>query len=235
MRSTGFSISRTLLSTPVVALILLGCRGLPLLCQTQSVASTQTQPTMPATMRDPTHPEVQLRLDVDRDPIPSPDSEDNASVSTASPLASDQPRELQKRQDGTYTLHQDVDEVLLTCAAVDEKGRLVTDLNRGNFRIWEDGVLQTANSFLHQDQPVSLGILVDNSGSMHQQANGGQSGRLESFESVKPPGRDVCREFFRSSLPRSGLYLRHRRCESRALPFRFQRHHGLVRCGWRLG
>jgi VWFA-related protein len=103
---------------------------------------------------------------VDRDPIPSPDSEGNAPESTASPLASGQPGALQKRQDGTYTLHQDVDEVLLTCAVVDQKGRLVTDLNRGNFRIWEDGVLQATNSFLHQDQSVSLGILVDNSGSM---------------------------------------------------------------------
>jgi Ca-activated chloride channel family protein len=42
----------------------------------------------------------------------------------------------------------------------------VNDLSRGDFRVWEDGVAQTTTSFLHQDQPVSLGILVDNSGSM---------------------------------------------------------------------
>jgi VWFA-related protein len=63
-------------------------------------------------------------------------------------------------------MHQDVDEVLLTCAVVDDKGRLVTDLGRGDFRVFEDGVPQTTTSFLHQDQPVSLGIVVDNSGSM---------------------------------------------------------------------
>ena len=63
-------------------------------------------------------------------------------------------------------MHQDTDEVLLSCAAVDEKGRLVTDLSRGDCQIWEDGVPQMTTSFAHLDQPVSLGILVDNSGSM---------------------------------------------------------------------
>jgi len=63
-------------------------------------------------------------------------------------------------------MHKDVDEVLLTCAVVDEKGQPIQDLSRGDFRVWEDGVKQTTSSFLHQDQPVSLGILVDNSGSM---------------------------------------------------------------------
>jgi VWFA-related protein len=63
-------------------------------------------------------------------------------------------------------MHQDVDEVLLACAVVDEKGRIVSDLSSGDFRVWEDGVQQTTTSFLHQDQPISLGIVVDNSGSM---------------------------------------------------------------------
>lgn len=121
---------------------------------------------MPAAVRDLTHPEAQQRLDIDHDPIPSPDRDEIPASSTAVPLAPARPGEIQKRQDGVYTMHQDVDEVLLTCAVVDEKGRSVTDLGRGNFRVWEDGVQQTASSFLHQDQPVSLGILVDNSGSM---------------------------------------------------------------------
>jgi VWFA-related protein len=121
---------------------------------------------MPISIHDPTHPEVQPHLDFDHDPIPSPDAEESAPSSTASPLIPARPGEFQKRQDGVFTMHQDVDEVLLTCAVVDEKGRLITDLSRGDFHIWEDGVAQTTTSFLHQDQPVSLGILVDNSGSM---------------------------------------------------------------------
>jgi VWFA-related protein len=116
-------------------------------------------------MHDPTRPEIQQNLDVDRDPIPSPDPEGNAPVSVGSPLA-DRPGEVQKRQDGMYTMHTDVDEVLLSCAVVDERGQSVTDLSQSNFRIWEDNAPQTTKSFLHQDMPISLGILVDNSGSM---------------------------------------------------------------------
>jgi VWFA-related protein len=166
MRSTAFSISRTPKAAAALALILLGCSGSSLAGQIQSAATTRVQSTTPATLQDPTHPEVQPRLDVDRDPIPSPDAEDNTPASATSVLAPSRPGEIQKRQDGIYTMHQDVDEVLQTCAVVDEKGRPVDDLSRDSFRVWEDGVPQPTTSFLHQDQPVSLGILVDNSGSM---------------------------------------------------------------------
>jgi Ca-activated chloride channel homolog len=102
---------------------------------------------------------------MDRDPIPSPDVEEPPAITTTAP-STGKPGEIQKRQDGVYTMHQDVDEVLQTCAVVDDKGRTVSDLTRDDFRVWEDGVPQPISSFLHQDQPVSLGILVDNSGSM---------------------------------------------------------------------
>ena len=65
-----------------------------------------------------------------------------------------------------YVLHADVDEVLLNCTVIDDKGHTVTNLSEKDFRVWEDGVSQTINAFLHQDEPVSMGILVDNSGSM---------------------------------------------------------------------
>lgn len=164
MFSISFFNSRPLWTTGVAALLLLS--GSPLLCQLQSPPSSRAQYPLPGPIHDPTHPEIQPRLDVDHDPIPSPDVEESAPSIAAAPLGSGRPGEVQKRQDGVYTMHQDVDEVLLTCAVVDEKGRLVTDLSRGDFRIWEDGVPQATTSFLHQDQPVSLGIVVDNSGSM---------------------------------------------------------------------
>ena len=63
-------------------------------------------------------------------------------------------------------LHTDVDEVLLNCTVIDEKGQTVNDLRQGDFRVWEDGVEQTIHSLQHQDLPVSMGILVDDSGSM---------------------------------------------------------------------
>ena len=157
------SNSRTLLTGSFAALVVLGCSGSFSLCQS---AAAQQQTTVPAPMQDPTRPELQPRLDMDHDPIPSPDAEEKTPVNTASPQAPAQPGDIQKRQDGVYTMHQDVDEVLLACTVLDDKGHMVNDLSRGDFRVWEDGVAQTTTSFLHQDQPVSLGILVDNSGSM---------------------------------------------------------------------
>jgi VWFA-related protein len=74
-------------------------------------------------------------------------------------------RTLTKQGNG-FVLRADVDEVLLPCTVVDDKGQLVTSLDRGDFQVWEDNVPQKIASFQHQDVPVSLGILVDNSGSM---------------------------------------------------------------------
>jgi VWFA-related protein len=158
--------SRAVRSTHLVALALLGSSGSLLLGQIQPAPFAQARPTMPAAMRDPTLPEIQPRLDEDHDPVPSPDIEGISPASVTSPLAPAGPGEIQKGKDGSYTMHKDVDEVLLTCAVVDEKGQPIQDLSRGDFRVWEDGAPQATSSFLHQDQPVSLGILVDNSGSM---------------------------------------------------------------------
>ena len=71
-----------------------------------------------------------------------------------------------KKQDGVYILHANVDEVILNCAVLDAKGQPVMDLNRNNFRVWEDGVAEHVNSVQHLDLPVSMGLLIDNSGSM---------------------------------------------------------------------
>ncbi len=116
-------------------------------------------------MQNPTQPEVQPPLDADRDPIPSPDIV-VPPPPTAASTAPAGPNEIRKGVNGVYTLHEDVDEVLLSCAVVDQKGRPVMDLGRPDFRVWEDGVPQTVTSFLHQDLPVSMGILIDSSGSM---------------------------------------------------------------------
>src|SRR5208282_3448277 len=158
-------LSHTIRQTPLAALVLLCCSGDHLFAQ-NSAPSVRPQVSAAQPANDPTRPEIQPRLDIDRDPIPSPDPEETNSASTAVPSGPAKPGEVQKGQGGMYTLHANVDEVLLNCSVIDDKGRTVTDLNQNDFRVWEDGVPQTVNSVLHQDLPVSMGILVDNSGSM---------------------------------------------------------------------
>ncbi len=116
-------------------------------------------------MHDPTTPEVQPPLDIDRDPVPSIDPVET-QVAKPSATTPANPLQAQKGQNGIYILHANVDEVLLNCAVIDSKGHTVTGLTQKDFRIWEDGIPQTINAFQHQDQAVSMGLLIDNSGSM---------------------------------------------------------------------
>jgi VWFA-related protein len=146
----------------------------------------QAQLTKSDLAHDRTHPEVQARLDVDGDPILSPDADVNLASNIVSPLSTARPGEIEKRQDGIYTMHQDVDEVLLTCAVVDDKGRRVTNLSGGDFRIWEDGVPQNTTSFVHQDEAVSLGIIVDNSASMLDKREAVNAAALNLLKASNP-------------------------------------------------
>jgi VWFA-related protein len=131
------------------------------------------QPKAGAPTRDLTVPQAQPSLAIDTDPILSPDLEEKTPVAANPPAVPSAPGTAQPggnktltKQGNGFVLRADVDEVLLPCTVVDDKGRLVTDLDRGNFQVWEDNVPQTIQSFQHRDVPVSLGILVDNSGSM---------------------------------------------------------------------
>jgi len=65
-----------------------------------------------------------------------------------------------------YTIKANVDLVALRATAQDRKNIPVSGLNQDNFQIYEDGVLQPIKYFSHEDVPVTVGLVVDNSGSM---------------------------------------------------------------------
>jgi VWFA-related protein len=67
---------------------------------------------------------------------------------------------------GVFVFKKEVEEVVVHATVVDEKQRLVTNLDRDAFTVFEDGKQQNITSFRHEDIPVSMGIVVDNSGSM---------------------------------------------------------------------
>lgn len=56
--------------------------------------------------------------------------------------------------------------VVLHCAVADKKGGLITNLPQNAFRVYENKVEQPIRLFKREDVPVSLGIVIDNSGSM---------------------------------------------------------------------
>ena len=94
---------------------------------------------------------------------PLPAQSQQYGVSATAAMQSQQPR---ASSSGAYTLQVNAEEVVLNCTVLDNKGQLVNDLNKNNFKVFEDKIPQTIVSLQHQDTPVSIGMLVDNSGSM---------------------------------------------------------------------
>ncbi len=65
-----------------------------------------------------------------------------------------------------YTLKVDVDLRLLHVTVLDWKDQLVKGLKQENFEVYEDKIQQEISLFKVEDIPVSLGLVIDNSGSM---------------------------------------------------------------------
>jgi Ca-activated chloride channel homolog len=149
--------------------------------QTAPASPEQSQSGAPV-YTSPQTSEKQPPLDVDRDPIVSPDAADNEPVSPGHTNAG---KDLQ-REHGVFTFHQTVDEVVLSCTVVDADGHLVQDLGQTDFHVFEDNVLQNVVAFQHSDIPVSMGILVDNSGSMRDKRAAVNTAALDLVRASNP-------------------------------------------------
>ena len=75
------------------------------------------------------------------------------------------------RQEG-FRLHVETDLVVLHATVLDKQGKPVTELTQDHFKVYENKVEQQLKIFKQEDTPVSVGILVDNSGSMRDKRKG---------------------------------------------------------------
>lgn len=73
---------------------------------------------------------------------------------------------LEPRQEDRFTIRVNVGLVVLHATVRDRKGVFVSGLGEENFQVYEDGVLQQIQSVKHEDIPVTVGLVVDHSGSM---------------------------------------------------------------------
>jgi VWFA-related protein len=71
-----------------------------------------------------------------------------------------------QQQEGPAIFRADTGLVVCHTSVIDKTGHLVTTLNREAFTVLEDGKPQDIRIFRREDIPVSLGLIVDNSGSM---------------------------------------------------------------------
>ena len=109
----------------------------------------------------------QPSLTVDRDPIASPDPDTAPAQSTAPVGPGAAPTDKISGGKGGYVLRRDAYEVRLNATVLDGNGRTILTLPQDAFHVFEDGTPQTMNSFRQEDLPVSMGILIDSSGSMY--------------------------------------------------------------------
>ncbi len=108
----------------------------------------------------------------DADPVRSPEG----TATGQAPLP---------KEGSGYVLRTDVEEVVLN-ATVLSGNQIVQNLTRDDFQVLEDGVKQTLLSFQHTDLPVSIGLVIDNSGSMYRKRPSVNKSALDLIEASNP-------------------------------------------------
>jgi len=92
-----------------------------------------------------------------------------------------------QRQQGEARLVRNVDLVVLHTTVVDPRtGHVVTDLKREHFRIFEDKIEQKLDTFRREDIPVTVGLIIDNSGSMREKRERVNSAALTFVKTSNP-------------------------------------------------
>ncbi len=116
----------------------------------------------------------------------------NAQSEPAPPSSADQvaaPGEGQNPDStdrGAFVFRKEVDEVVLHATVIDDKQRIVTTLDKSDFQVYENNLPQAITSFRHEDIPVAMGIVVDNSGSMREKRAKVNAAALNLVRSSNP-------------------------------------------------
>jgi Ca-activated chloride channel family protein len=102
------------------------------------------------------------------------------SETKANPAAGDKARKSDQR------IKVDVDLVLVNTTVTDPYNRLVTGLERENFRVYEDNQEQELVHFSSEDVPISIGVILDLSGSMTNKVDKARLAALQFFKTANP-------------------------------------------------
>jgi Ca-activated chloride channel family protein len=101
-------------------------------------------------------------------------------------LAQDRSQPQKQDKDKDYTLSVETLEVQLPVSVLDKDGRPVDGLKQEHFQVFEDKIQQTIKAFRHEDIPLSLGLVIDNSGSMRNKRERVNSSALAFVRESNP-------------------------------------------------
>jgi Ca-activated chloride channel homolog len=76
--------------------------------------------------------------------------------------------------------------VVLHASVVDKKGKLLTELPQDAFKVFENGAEQNIKVFRREDVPVSIGMVIDNSGSMRDKRAKVERASLDLVKASNP-------------------------------------------------
>ncbi|MGA9353268.1 MAG: VWA domain-containing protein [Terriglobales bacterium] len=130
-------------------------------------------------------------------PSASPAQPDAASGQTPPSGSANQPISPSGEQNpdagdaGVFVFKKEVEEVVLHATVIDNKQHIVTNLDKTNFNVFEDGRPQAITSFRHEDIPVAMCIVVDNSGSMREKREKVNAAALNLVRASNP-NDEVC-------------------------------------------
>jgi VWFA-related protein len=90
----------------------------------------------------------------------------------------------QNRRPGVFNV--DVNLVEIPVSIIDKDGNVIEGLTQENFQVLEDNTPQEISLFKHEDIPLSLGVVIDNSGSMRNKKDRVHSAALSFVKESNP-------------------------------------------------
>ena len=108
------------------------------------------------------------------------------SASGQSPASQNKPLTPPKKIQSDKRIRIDVDLVQVNTTVTDPYNRLVTGLERENFRVFEDNQEQEVVNFSSEDVPISIGVVMDLSGSMANKVDKARLAALQFFKTANP-------------------------------------------------
>jgi VWFA-related protein len=147
--------------------------------QAQPPAQTQqgTQSTAPATQ--PSNPASGAQAN------PAPQGQ-NTPAGQSVPQGQSAPEAPVGQENGGFVFRTEAREVTLHATVVDERNRLITNLTKDDFTVFENGKPQKINHFHPEDFPVAVGIVIDNSGSMREKRDAVNKAAIDLVKASNP-------------------------------------------------
>lgn len=95
----------------------------------------------------------------------------------------------------TIDIRVDTTLVVVPVTVTDANNRFVLGLEKGDFQVFEDGVEQKITHFSGEDAPISIGLLIDTSGSMTMKLDTSRRAAEELLKTLNPQDEAFLVEF----------------------------------------